>query len=142
MQMFPSRNKTEWIPLKRAYRYTDPQLEQLGRRIDAVRTAITQSKSEWGHRYWSQLEAVLIRKWKYLISREDLAVVDTDPPQTEIDYSWWEPACEPGLALPMFGRMEQWAMEKFSSTRIQEGLARSWERARNELIQKARQGLA
>lgn len=141
-----SKSNTEYIPLGRDYRDAGPEIERLGQRIDAVRTALDaarRSKSAWGIRHWSQLETLLLRRWKMLINLKDVGAKSSEKAPYEIDHNWWEPAEEiTALSLPGFDAFERWSMDRWQSMRLQDGLTRSWENARNELIQKARQGLA
>ena len=145
MLMSRSRNKTEYIPLARDYRDAGPEIERLGQRIDAVRTALDaarRSKSAWGIKHWSGLEALLLRRWKMLINLKDVGARSTGRTPYEIDNSWWEASDEiTALSLPGFDAFERWCNDRWQNLRLQDGLTRSWEKARNELIQKARQGL-
>ena len=56
----------------------------------------------------------------------------------EVDMSWWEPSYEPGLSFPLFDNLFFWLQERTYSPNYN----RIWEIAKEEKLQKARQGLA
>jgi hypothetical protein len=56
----------------------------------------------------------------------------------EVDMSWWEPSYEPGVSFPLFDNLIFWLEDKTRTTNYD----RIWEIAKEEKLQKARQGLA
>lgn len=122
------------------------ELECLGQRLDAVRQRIKdldETKFPWAHRFWSMLEQRLITQWKMTLYRFDSNVLQgfRDRPYN-IDYDWWEG--DDGIGsnwLPFgvgFGKINDW-FENFS---LQYRLDDSWERARRDLLERARRGQA
>jgi hypothetical protein len=145
--MFQSRRKTktEWVNPREEWldwRDASPQVERTGLRLDAVRLTLKKLKpGTWAHTHWSRQEAIMLRKWKMMtvLQRSGLRQ-NKAKPTYEIDYDWWEPGYEI-MSFPVFAAIEGWMDNWFAQDRMQDGLARSWEKARNELVQKARQGL-
>ena len=140
------KTKTEWVNPHEEWldwRDASPQVERMGLRLDAVRHTLKSLKpGTWAHTHWSRQEAIMLRKWKMMstLQRSGLRQNKTSPTYV-IDYSWWEPGYEL-MSFPVFAAIEGWMDNWFAQYRIQDGLTRSWENARNELVQKARQGLA
>jgi hypothetical protein len=119
-----------------------PEIDRLGQRLDAVRKAVKASApNSWAEKHWSQIEAIVFRKWKNAILLKDIGMRqgsrrDTGP---KISYDWWEGSGEVVMRLPIFDNIAQMLTDKFGYTT--NNLDRAWEMARNESLQKARQGL-
>ena len=117
-----------------------PEIDRLGQRLDAVRVAIKASAPDsWAEKHWSQIEAIVFRKWKNAILLKDIGMRqgsrrDTGP---EISYDWWEGAQEVPMAVPLLDNLTRLILDHTGNT----NLDRAWEMARNESLQKARQGL-
>ena len=117
-----------------------PEIDRLGQRLDAVRVAIKASAPDsWAEKHWSQIEAIVFRKWKNAILLKDIGMRqgsrrDIGP---EISYDWWEGAQEVPMAVPLLDNLTRLILDHTGNT----NLDRAWEMARNESLQKARQGL-
>ena len=117
-----------------------PEIDRLGQRLDAVRVAIKASAPDsWAEKHWSQIEAIVFRKWKNAILLKDIGMRqgsrrDTGP---EISYDWWEGAQEVSMSFPLLDNISRLILDHTGNT----NLDRAWEMARNESLQKARQGL-
>lgn len=123
------------------------ELEVLGRRLDAVRTSIQyleeckKPEDHWAMVQWRQVEAIILRKWKHTLRMKETGLrqagrVDTGP---KIDYDWWERSDEVAMEIPVLSGISAWLHDKTSGN---SNLDRAWEMAREEKLQKARQGLA
>lgn len=144
MPMFQSRKKTrtEYTPMySKDWTNSGAEIERLGLRLDAVRDAKRRSKrNSWAKRHWSQTEQIMLRKWKQTIRLRHVGLrqegkINLGP---KIDYGWWEDAEENHVNLPLFDWFYRYISEKVASP----DLDRAWEMAREEKLQKARQGLA
>jgi hypothetical protein len=150
VQMFPSRSKpkTEYVTLvAKDWRDAGPEIERLGQRIDAVRgviTALNKRKQRWAVRQWKETEALLFRRWRTAVDLQHCGAKEFAPDNSattyKIDYDWWEPA-EEIISIPIFDSFVQWCNEKFGLTG-RPSLNWSWDRAMEQKVQKARQGLA
>lgn len=78
-------------------------------------------------------------RWKMTIKLRDSGLRQVRlEEQDRVSYDWWERPTEiAALRIWPLTRLEERNMED----RIQAGLQTSWENRRNEIIQKARQGL-
>jgi hypothetical protein len=85
----------------------------------------------------------MLRKWKLMVSLQQsgLRQVGAYHEQIKIKYDWLEYDAYSMPSLPIFSWIESKMDDMFYNLRRQDGLHRAWERARNEFIQKARQGL-
>lgn len=120
------------------------ELECLGKRLDAVREALVYLKdkpeNDWAVGHWREAEAVLLRKWKHTIRLKETGLrqvqkADSGP---KIDYNWWEGSEEAAnIRIPILDGISNWLQDRVSTR----SLDRAWEMARNESLQKARQGL-
>ena len=147
--MFQSKktNKTEYINLTgKDWRDSGPEIERLGQRIDAARSALAtarRGKSKWAIQQWERTEAVLLRRWKTAINLHNSGFrswgIDRES-TPEIDYSWFETAEEGTLGFPIFDFLSYKADEWFGFTNS--NLDRAWAMAQEEKLQKARQGRA
>jgi hypothetical protein len=145
--MFRSRKpKTEFVNTGEAYvkhwANSAYEIELLGNRLDAVRAAKKRAKrNSWAKKHWTQAEAIMLRKWKMTVRLKDVGLIQKgkkDPFRTTVSYDWWENAEEVPMTFPLFDSFSRMLQDKFGNT----NLDRAWEMARNESLQKARQGLA
>lgn len=115
---------------------SQPEIEAMGNRLDSVRTAIASSKpGTWAHTHWSQVEAVVFRKWSMMIKLQQSGLRQVGPERSvAIDYNWWEDSDEVKSLIPMPSFMENWGTHS--------DLEWSWANAQEQKLQKARQGLA
>jgi hypothetical protein len=141
--MFRSRKaKAEFYPTGFDKNWADawPEIDRLGQRLDSVRVAIKASAPDsWAEKHWTQIEAVVLRKWKNAIMLRDIGMrqgtrQDVGP---AIDYDWWEGAQEFPMSFPLLDNITRLILDHTGNT----NLDRAWEMARNESLQKARQGL-
>jgi hypothetical protein len=118
-----------------------PEIERLGQRLDAVRVALKASAPDsWAEKHWSQIEAIVFRKWRNAIRLRDVGMRQgtRKDPGPVIDYTWWEPAQEISMSFPLIDNLTRWVLDHTGNT----DLTRAWEMAKEEKVQKARQGLA
>lgn len=145
MSLLKRKTKTEYITPEfyKDWGNANQELESLGRRLDATRSAIARLESwevpanHWALRRWRENEAILLRKWKHTLRLKDTGLRqkqlwDSGP---KIDYDWWEKHDGIGGHLfPFLGIFDNWTN--------QTDLSASWAKAMEEKLQKARQGLA
>jgi hypothetical protein len=143
--MFRSRKaKAEFYPTGFDKNWADawPEIDRLGQRLDSVRKAIKASApNSWAEEHWTQIEAIVFRKWKNAIMLRDIGMrqgtrQDVGP---KISYDWWEGSNEVAMVFPILDSIASVLSDKFGYT--SNNLDRAWEMARNESLQKARQGL-
>ena len=148
MQMFRSRKtKTDTVEVRHVKDWANSghELELLGRRLDAVRSTIQhleaskKPEDHWAVVHWRQAEAMVLLKWRRTQRLKEtglrqVGIVETGP---KIAYDWWEGADEVHMGLPIFDTIGQWIHDHTVGT---PSLDRAWEMARNESLQKARQG--
>jgi hypothetical protein len=127
------------------WRHAGHEIEQLGRRLDAVRECLARAqkdKSEWAINHWSQQRANLTARWRLTIMLKDTGMKQTNVrPRQVVRYDWYEDSEEPVFQ----SWFDCWPFNIFAQAqdarRIQAGLEASWEKRRGEIIQRARQGL-
>jgi hypothetical protein len=138
--MFRSKKtKTEFVSLTDSFKDwkdSQPEIEAMGNRLDSVRRAIAGSKpGTWAHTHWTQIEAIVFRKWSMMIKLQQSGLRQVGPDRSiHIDYNWWEGSEESFNIVPMPAFMSDW----FNHS----DLSHSWEKAKEQKLQKARQGLA
>ena len=141
LKFLSRKTKTEFVTPEfyKDWGNATQEIEWLGHRLDAVREAIKETKEgTWAHTHWNEVEAIILRKWKHTVRMKDVGLRqqgkrDTGP---TIDYTWWERDDGTGTSgLPIFGFFN----DMFTTSR---SLDWSWEKARDEKLQKARQGMA
>lgn len=148
MSLLKRKTKTEYITpdFYKDWGNTAYELENLGRRLDAVRATIARLEAydkpedHWAVVQWRQAEDIILRKWKHTIRLKDTGLrqagkIDTGP---KVSYDWWEGSDEPVMTLPLFDHIYSWLADRAGNTNFD----RVWEMAREEKLQKARQGLA
>jgi hypothetical protein len=116
---------------------SQPEIEAMGNRLDSVRGAIAGCKpGTWAHTHWSQVEAVVFRKWSMMIKLQQSGLRQVGPDRGfDIDYSWWEKDDGTGgFNIP--------ALDVFGKIGGGPSLEWSWANAMEQKLQKARQGLA
>lgn len=145
MPMFRSKKvKTEYVTPQfyKDWAQADAEIESLGKRLDAVRGIVAElvqrgEGESWALRHWQEVEAVVLRKWQHTVRLKQVGLrqVGTTPGGPEIDYSWWEG--HDGINGPMFP-----GLNPFANWFNHSDLSHSWEKAREQKLQKARLGLA
>ena len=148
--MFRSRKtNTEYITPEfyKDWGNASHELEVLGRRLDAVRNTIKyleeceKPEDHWAMIQWRQAEAIILRKWKHTLRLKETGLkqagkVESGP---TISYDWWEKSDEVPMSFPILDALTRWIHD---ATVGNTNLDRAWEMAREEKLQKARQGLA
>jgi hypothetical protein len=141
IQMFPSR-KTNSEPTALAaikdWRDAGHEIEALGTRLDQARTAAIAAKGSWAKNYWATTVERLFTRWQLMVQLKDTGLRQKGPESfyANIDYNWWERSEEIRMAsVPFLDNM-------FDNAGLDRRLDESWARAREEKVQKARQGLA
>lgn len=146
MPIFQTKKpKTEFVSLvAKDWRDAGPELDRIGEQLDSIRARLAllkadkKKKNTWAMQYWSELEDVLLRKWKQIdtLKQVGLRQEGSSAPKWTIDYSWWESTREPG------GRWGNVGANLVSEISLQRRLEESWARSKELSFQKARQGLA
>jgi hypothetical protein len=140
VQMFRSRKtKTEYLSLNDSFKDwkdSQPEIDAMGNRLDSVRKALSKCKEgTWAHTHWTQIEAVVFRKWSMMIKLQQSGLRQVGPDRGfDIRYDWWEPSDEVTNFVPVPNFLNDW----FNHS----DLEASWENAKEQKLQKARQGLA
>ena len=138
--MFRSKKtNTEYVSLNESFKDwkdSQPEIESMGHRLDSVRKAIAGCKpGTWAHTHWTQIEAVVFRKWSMMIKLQQSGLRQVGPDRGfDISYDWWEGSEEVMSLIPTPNFLENW----FNHS----DLEHSWENAKEQKLQKARQGLA
>ena len=139
--MFRSKktDKIKYVSLNESFKDwkdSQPEIEAMGNRLDSVRNAIAGCKpGTWAHTHWTQIEAIVFRKWSMMIKLQQSGLRQVGPDRNfDIAYDWWEPSDEIKSLIPIPSFMENWG--NYSD------LSQSWENAKEQKLQKARQGLA
>lgn len=138
--MFRSKKtNTEFVALNpnvKDWKDCQPELESMGARLDSVRKALAGCKEgTWAHDHWTQVEAIVYRKWSMMIKLQQSGLRQVGPDRGfDIDYDWWEGSDEVADVLPVFGFINDW----FNHSDLEQ----SWANAKEQKLQKARQGLA
>lgn len=147
MRMFRSKKtKTEYITPESYKDWSNAgyEIEGIGRRLDAVRGTMSdiKDKDSWAYRHWATIEARMTQQWKLTIMLKDTGMkqIKREDNHRQLDYSWWEPSTEIGVRMPVFDFIGDWLNQKFGF--VYNDLDGSWEKAKEEKLQKARQGLA
>ena len=114
------------------------ELEVIGRQLDSARQAKARSEHKsWAKKYWTQVEAVLLRKWKGTIQLEDVGMRQLiEKPVEIVSYDWWEKSEE----IAGFGT--NWYRDLAEKLAGGPNLEESWTNAIEQKVQKARQALA
>lgn len=143
MSLLKRKTKVEYVPVmySKDWANAGAEIERLGRQLDAVRLAkATSKRKSWAKKHWTQSEQILLRKWKQSIRLNQVGLRQAvkENPTHSIDYGWWEPAEEVVMAFPLFDNLCRIMLDATGNT----NLDRAWEMAKEEKLQKARQGLA
>jgi hypothetical protein len=122
------------------WRDAGPEIEHLGTRLDQARAALAEAKSKWAKDYWSITANRLYTKWIRTVQLKDTGLKQQGPNSfySKIDYFWWEQSEEVAMGIPLFDNLGRMMMDAVGNSNLE----RSWEKARDEKLQKARQGLA
>jgi hypothetical protein len=72
------------------YRFYGDEMEVLGQRLDAARSALANSKSEWAQVQWKQTVDRLLFQWRQLPILHDGDAQVTLIPRYDIDYDFYE----------------------------------------------------
>ena len=139
--MFRSKktDKIKYVSLNESFKDwkdSQPEIESMGHRLDSVRRAIEGCKpGTWAHTHWSQIEAVVLRKWSMMTKLQQSGLRQVGPDRGfEISYDWFEGSDEVVSLIPTPSFMNDW----FNHS----DLEWSWANAQERKLQKARQGLA
>lgn len=146
MLTFLSRKKTEVKYLNPEGEFKDwkdawPEIESLGHRMDAAREQVKLCKpGTWAHTHWTIVADKLFNKWRMTVTLYQSGLRQRGLKRSfDINYDWWEGSDEAvgSLPIPAFLNLN-FVNDWFN----QRSLEWSWEKARDEKLQKARQGLA
>ena len=74
------------------YRFYGDEMEVLGQRLDAARTALSGAKSVWAKCHWQQTVDRLLFQWRQLPILHDGDAQVTLIPRYDIDYDFFEKA--------------------------------------------------
>jgi hypothetical protein len=110
-----------------SYRYIGEEMEALGARLDAARSALSQAKNSWARWYWSETVDRLLMQWRALPILHDGQAEMTLIPRWTIDYNYYETSDE----------IASWDLtEKVFERIYRPNLDESWERIRTERIMR------
>lgn len=146
MQMFRSKKtKTEFISLNESFKDwkdASAEVEAMGNKLDSLRETIRKCPEDsWAHTYWTQIERTVFRKWQLMVSLQQGGLRQVGPSRAvPLDYTWWEGSDEISMQVPLIDGISRWMGERFGFS--YSDLEGSWEKAKEEKLQKARQGLA
>ena len=146
--IFKRKVKTEFIGVGDVKDWKDagPEIERIGQRLDAVRGTLKDipkrgKRNKWARNHWSQIEANLLAKWRNMVMLKDTGLRQIGPNRGPvIDYNWWEKCEEIGTVFGL--SLDTWIGDKLADMALQSRLEESWIKARDERLQKARQGQA
>lgn len=72
------------------YRFYGEEMEALGQRLDAARTALSNAKTDWAQNYWQQNVERLLLQWRLLPILHDGEAQLTIIPRWEVMYDSFE----------------------------------------------------
>jgi hypothetical protein len=122
---------------RKDFRDAGPEIERLGQQIDNARSAAEDARAEWAKTFWQTTEDRLLKRWQQTIVLRDASMSQqTRYSGFTIDYEWFESSQEPAGAMP------EWFDNLFYAAGVSRGLESTWANAKEEKLQKARQGLA
>lgn len=111
----------------RDFRVIGAEMEVLGQRLDAARSAFDASKADsWAQKHWQSVIDRLMMRWRQLPHLHDGQAVCTDRPRWQIQMDWFER--DDGIGHNTF------VDRLYSHYFTQPDLTSSWERARNARI--------
>lgn len=112
----------------RSYRFVGEQAESLGKRLDAARDALANSRSKWAKNHWSNVVKELLFQWRNLPALHDSDATMLDVPRWTVDYNFYE--IDDGIGHGFGERL----MDRFHD---QTNLQASWDRVREQRLAKA-----
>ena len=141
--MFRSKktDKIKYVSLNESFKDwkdSQPEIDAMGHRLDSVRRALADCKpGTWAHTHWTQVESIVFRKWSMMIKLQQSGLRQVGPDRSiNIDYNWWEGSDEiKMISIPFLENI-------WDNAGIQGRLDESWANAKEQKLQKARQGLA
>lgn len=118
-----------------------PEIESLGNRLDVAREMAKNCKpGTWAHTHWSIIADKLFNKWRLTVTLYQSGLRQRGVQRGfNIDYDWFEGSDEAVGFLPVPAFLN---LNFINDWFNQRDLTWSWEKAREEKLQKARQGLA
>jgi hypothetical protein len=136
--LLPQDSQGDWDDI-------NAQFESLGRRLDRVREIIetTGQHQVWRLTYWAKVQEELSKRWALLRTLESTGqrTVQVKPPK--VRYDWWEATHEVEFVeFPLLKWFENKFLDAVHGNHLQHELDKSWDKAREESYQKARQGLS
>jgi hypothetical protein len=111
----------------RNFRFLGEEAESLGLRLDAARSSLAQSKTEWSRWYWTETLDRLLTQWRALPVLHDAEAKMSITPRWVIDYEFYER--DYGTGYDVTDRI-------FDYFRSDPNLDRSWEMVRAERLSK------
>ena len=112
----------------RSYRFVGEQAEALGKRLDAARRALANSRTPWAKRQWTSVVEQLVFQWRNLPALHDSDATMLDVPRWTIDYNFYER--DDGIGHGFSERL----IDRFKE---QANLDESWHRVREQRLAKA-----
>ena len=115
----------------RSYHYFGEEAEALGTRLDKVRGALANSKTEWARGYWQLAIDQLMLQWRSLPILHDGDAKMSIVPRWDIDYDFAEFRHDPvdnyGISDKIYNKIfNEPDLEKSWNRAIEEKLARCW----------------
>jgi hypothetical protein len=109
------------------YRFIGEEMESLGRRLDAARKSLQQSKTAWSRWFWQETLNRLLIQWRALPVLQDAQSQNTLIPKWTVNYDFWENNKEIG----------GWDItDKIFEKIYRADLNQSWEHIRTERIMR------
>lgn len=136
--MAKKEDKLEFAEIYKDWRDAGYEIEMIGQQLDKAREALARcKKGTWAYNYWNTASTRLFNKWRNKVTMKAVGLVQVgrrDPDWT-VRTDWWEGAEE------VAGTSMIWIhlADKLTGG---PNLERSWQKAQEEKLQKARQGLA
>ncbi len=115
----------------RNWRFLGMEMEALGTRLDAARSALDSSRTAWARWYWSETVDRLMLQWRNLVPLHDGDATMSVLPRWHTDYEWWE-----GAAEISYSGIEGITDRLFDKIFRAEDLDHAWHRHRDARLMK------
>jgi hypothetical protein len=129
--IFAKQKEVEFVSVQsnwHSWRFIGMEMEALGRRLDAARVALSQSRSEWARWYWTETLDRLMIQWRQLPALHDGEAKMTLLPRWTVSYNYYQTAQEVGNGYDISDKL----FDKIFKANLDE----SWHRIRDERIMK------
>ena len=134
--IFATSRPIEFEPTRgdlRNWRFLGMEMEALGGRLDAARSALAGARTTWARWYWQETVDRLMLQWRLLVPLHDGDARMTLIPKWTTDYEWWEGAQELSYA-----GVEGITDRLFDRIFRADDLDEAWHRHRNARLMRCR----